>query len=154
MDAYNFVLIFIPAFLWRSIDGLEAGYRCCPPTEWEGNMHMSAASEIQFYDVLMHTNGTIHIAYSVQLQKIYLGMQLVQESSYFPKENAFNATYLYDFQKVSTIFPLKLNSTYAIAIIIFTTMSLCSRCSKQQKQDLQVHRLLWLGGCYIGKGEL
>ena len=86
------------------------GYRYCPPEEWEGGMHLSAASELNYFELLMYTNGTIHIAYSVPLQKIYLGMHLTQNSSYSPEAMTFNVTYLYDFEKVSHSFCLLFSS--------------------------------------------
>ena len=100
MGIYYLVSIFLSVFLWQFVGSLVARYICCPPAEWEGTMHLSAASSIHFYDVLVYTNGTVHIAYSVPLQKIYLGMHLVQKDSLFPKATAVNITYLYDFKKV------------------------------------------------------
>ena len=61
MGIYYLVSIFLSVFQWQSVDSLVAGYKCCPPAEWEGTMHLSAASRIHFYDVLMYTNGTVHI---------------------------------------------------------------------------------------------
>ena len=64
MGIYYLVSIFLSVFLWQSVDSLLAGYKCCPHAEWEGTMHLSvlsAASRIHFYDVLMYTNGTVHI---------------------------------------------------------------------------------------------
>ena len=94
------VSIFLSVFLWQSVNSLVAGYKCCPLAEWEGTMHLSEASSIHFYGILEYTNGTVHIAYSVPLQKIYLGMHLVQKGSSFPKATALNITQLYDFKKV------------------------------------------------------
>ena len=106
----KFVLIcyLTSAFLWQYEAGLIPDQmqenKCCVPAEWEGKMHLSAASELNYFHNLVYTNASIHIAYSVPLQKIYLGMHVYQISLFLPNATFVtdtNVTMLYDFEKVS-----------------------------------------------------
>ena len=79
-------------------------------------MHISEASELNMFHNLVFTNASAHIAYSVPLQKIYLGMHMYQISLFLPNATMkydANVTILYDFEKVSK------------ALIIFVAFYVC-----------------------------
>ena len=47
-----------------------------------------------------YINGSVHIAYSIPLKKIYLGIKGVEQSPLIPKPTPMDAVMLYDFTKV------------------------------------------------------
>ena len=62
------------------------------------------------WDVLIHSNsessyinGSVHIAYSLPLKKLYLGVKGVVRSPLIPKPTSMNSISLYDFSKVNNV---------------------------------------------------
>ena len=47
-----------------------------------------------------YINGSVHIAYSIPLKKIYLGVKGVEQSPLIPKPTPIESVMLYDFSKV------------------------------------------------------
>ena len=81
----------------------ESGaYKCCMPDQWGGTLFISSGSEMVPLNWTLFTNGTAVFAYDVELEKLFLGMEMIDQSPRIPQNLHVNWTMLYDFKKVST----------------------------------------------------
>ena len=81
----------------------ESGaYKCCMPDQWGGTLFISSGSEMVPLNWTLFTNGTAVFAYDVELEKLFLGMEMIDQSPQIPQNLHVNWTMLYDFKKVST----------------------------------------------------